>query len=69
MSREAKKTSKSDPDRDIQRQFGRGQHSLPFGPVNDPSSYALRVRSFRGRGNDTRQFSEWSATGNIEMFL
>ena len=42
---------------------------LPFGPVNDPTNYALRVRSFWGLRNDTRQFSDWSATANIEIFL
>ncbi len=42
---------------------------LPFGTVDDPTSYALRVRSFWRLSNDTRQFSEWSATGNIEIFL
>jgi len=42
---------------------------LPFGPVNDPTNYALRVRSFWGLRNDTCQFSDWSATANIEIFL
>ena len=42
---------------------------LPPGAVNNPTSYALRVRSFWGSGNDTKQFSPWSAIGSIEMFL
>ena len=42
---------------------------LPAGAVRNPTSYALRVRSFWGLRNDTRQFSHWSATVSIEISL
>ena len=40
---------------------------LPSGSVNDPTSYEIRVRSYWGSGSDTREYSDYSASGNIEM--
>lgn len=41
--------------------------ALPGGTVNDPTSYELRVRSYWGTDNDTKQYSDYSASSNIEM--
>lgn len=40
---------------------------LPSPPVNDPTSYELRVRSYWGGDCDTKVYSEYSQSSNIEM--
>lgn len=40
---------------------------LPSPPVNNPTSYEIRVRSYWGGDCDAKVFSNYSQSGNVEM--